>query len=811
MDILGFVEVQIRGNLNPLAQSFQAAQGMSQRFDQSASAGLDRVSGSAMRASNIMNILTSQLARIAGLVAGAFSVHALISMTSQWTDLNSRVRIAVRSEEAAIEVMERLERMARRTYSSLQQTAESFILNSTSLRELGYTTNEQLDFTEALNNALVVSGAKADRAASVMNALSKAMALGQLRGEYLNTVVAMGGRVAEVLAEHLGVTTNQLRTLGREGKITGDIIFEAMISNLDTLREEADSMPATIQDAFLLMGNSLLGFVGRVDEAIGMSNSLAQGLISIADAMTAATQPTIALFTTLGEHMPAILSGLGAYIALAHGATLGTIALTAALAGLRTAVAFVFGPVGLLVGAAMLIGEVVGQMKSQEQAVNDASAATRDNAAAIAEATSNNQEYSDALREKIELDLLAAETALLEARQRLVASEAQEEAVSSGERNLELLIYQFQNFIPVLLGAGTNAERAAAQVDELTAAVAALRAQLAGVTDRFGVFDDLGDTFSSPEAMFNALRRNGTRPPPPRVLGTEQKNEYERMTEQLNERIRKMEDEAATFGMVTEAATRYITKMDLLNAAQEAGIPITDELTASVEALAEKYAATEAAAEALKERQNELQDIYDFSRNTFVDFFTSWGNAIRATGSVFEALKQTALNTLSSIASELTRLAAMRIFWALFGRGPGLGGGLFSGLFGGAGPMDIGAGVLHAGGYAGSGPTRMVAAGVFAGARRYHNGGLVGDEVPAILQRGERVIPKGQSANDRLAISVKMIVENGQLRAEMVQVAGQVAGRVVEQRIKPAIEALAPSAVARASRNRSRTLGASGG
>lgn len=36
-------------------------------------------------------------------------------------------------------------------------------------------------------------------------------------------------------------------------------------------------------------------------------------------------------------------------------------------------------------------------------------------------------------------------------------------------------------------------------------------------------------------------------------------------------------------------------------------------------------------------------------------------------------------------------------------------------------------------------------ASVFAGARRYHSGGLAGDEVPAILQKGERVLPRGAS------------------------------------------------------------------
>jgi len=63
----------------------------------------------------------------------------------------------------------------------------------------------------------------------------------------------------------------------------------------------------------------------------------------------------------------------------------------------------------------------------------------------------------------------------------------------------------------------------------------------------------------------------------------------------------------------------------------------------------------------------------------------------------------------------------------------------------------IGAGInalgFHDGGIVGSGGqsfTRPVPASLFAGARRYHTGGIAGDEVPAILQKGEMVLTKEQ-------------------------------------------------------------------
>jgi len=70
-----------------------------------------------------------------------------------------------------------------------------------------------------------------------------------------------------------------------------------------------------------------------------------------------------------------------------------------------------------------------------------------------------------------------------------------------------------------------------------------------------------------------------------------------------------------------------------------------------------------------------------------------------------------------------------------------------SGALGGAG--QVFAGVQHAGGMVGApGPRRAVPALAFAGAPRMHSGGWAGlrsDEVPTILQRGERVLSRREA------------------------------------------------------------------
>ncbi len=268
-----------------------AATGMGSRVQEAAKKAEAASAGAGASAANLgasygnLEIMARRAAAAVGLIAAVLASGALTGLVDVYSDLNARVGLAVRNMEASGVGMDRLAVIARRTYSSLELTAEAFVRNAGTLRQLGKSTAEQLDYTEALNLALVVSGAKADRARMLQESMARAMAGGALRGQELNTVIESGGRVAEVLAEELGVGTNQLRRLGEQGKITGDVMYNALTKRLVQLQEEAEKMPATIGDALLIMRNSFLQLIGVYDQSNKLSEDLALAIIGVADSL----------------------------------------------------------------------------------------------------------------------------------------------------------------------------------------------------------------------------------------------------------------------------------------------------------------------------------------------------------------------------------------------------------------------------------------------------------------------------------------------------------------------------------------------
>ncbi|GEM_PF-1004143 len=241
---------------------------------------------------------------------GALSVGLLFQVADGFSDMSSQVNLAAGSVEKGSAVMDRLNQIAFNTYSSLSQTAKAFTDNSASMRDLGYSTQQVLDYTSALNSALVVSGAKAERAAQVQNALSKAMSLGKLSGENLNTVIQNGGEVAALLAARFNTTTGGLLKLGQQGKITSKVISDTLIGNLGKLEEKAASMPATMQDAATGWANAITIIIGAVDQATGASGGLAQSLYdmskTVADQAATIAQAFIVMKELAGGAIDAI-------------------------------------------------------------------------------------------------------------------------------------------------------------------------------------------------------------------------------------------------------------------------------------------------------------------------------------------------------------------------------------------------------------------------------------------------------------------------------------------------------------------------
>lgn len=255
-------------------------------------------------------------------------------------------------------------------------------------------------------------------------------------------------------------------------------------------------------------------------------------------------------------------------------------------------------------------------------------------------------------------------------------------------------------------------------------------------------------------------------------------DDFQREIEQIKERTAAIQAETAAMAGINPLIDDYgyaiekaRAKQDLLTAAQKAGIAVTPQLEAQIDSLAEGYANASVAAEQLAESQDKARQTAEEMRDLGKDVMGGFIHDLLDGKSAADALA----GALGKIGDKLLDMAMNDMFG-----GGGSGGGFLSALFGGGQSSFIpgilsGArvGLFHKGGTVGrGGSSTTVHPGVFAGAPRYHSGGVAGlkpDEVPAILQKGEVVLPRGaRGGGPSVVVNFSPVIDNRGASAEAV-------------------------------------------
>ncbi len=335
-----------------------------------AAGGADR---EAEKFSGSMKKLASVAGTVLGSLAAAFSVRALINYADAWSDMQSKIGAAVKDMEAAPRLMRRMVDLANASYSPLAQTVDVFSRNVVVLKQLGLSADQAIDYTEALNHALVITATKGQDAETVIGSLSRALANGKLNAENFEVIMSSSPRVLEAMADELGVSVIELRRMATEGKVTSDVIRDALLNSLEQLREEAGNMPATVGDALVRISTGFQYLVGSLDQMMGASGTLATILISVGDALKwlgdnaemVAGYLIASAAAMTAYFLPSIIAAIGSVYALvAAFITLRGIMITTGIGALVVLIGTAIGKFLELVKATGGFGEALSLLKS---------------------------------------------------------------------------------------------------------------------------------------------------------------------------------------------------------------------------------------------------------------------------------------------------------------------------------------------------------------------------------------------------------------------------------------------------------------
>ena len=224
----------------------------------------------------------TQLLAFLSINWAAGKVQEIVQIADAWNMMSARLKLATAGQREYAVAQKELFDIAQRIGVPIQETATLYGKLQQAVRMLGGEQKDALTITESISQALRLSGASATEAQSSLLQFGQALASGVLRGEEFNSVVENSPRLAQALADGLNVPIGRLRKLAEEGRLTADVVVNALLSQKDKLASEYAQLPQTVSQSFERLKNAAGLWINKLDESTGFTKKLAEALTWLA-------------------------------------------------------------------------------------------------------------------------------------------------------------------------------------------------------------------------------------------------------------------------------------------------------------------------------------------------------------------------------------------------------------------------------------------------------------------------------------------------------------------------------------------------
>lgn len=275
-----------------------------------------RMFGDALRTITRTN---DELQRLRGLLVGtaalfgaqitaALGATYLIEAADTYRRINTQLRVVIDSAHDLAAAEATLYEMSMRTRTGYQQTVNFYSRLARSTKQLALSQEDLLRITETVQKTIIIGGATTQEASAAAVQLGQGLASDRLSGDELKSILENAPRLAQAIAEGMGVSIGRLRELGAEGQLTAARITDALLEMSDTVDEQFARVEMTVGQAITNLDSALTRYIGRADESVGITAALAGGINNLAQNFSGVADT---LLTVLGAATAIGLGRLG--------------------------------------------------------------------------------------------------------------------------------------------------------------------------------------------------------------------------------------------------------------------------------------------------------------------------------------------------------------------------------------------------------------------------------------------------------------------------------------------------------------------
>ena len=292
---------------------------------------------------NSANGLLSTIKKIAVAAGGIVGINKVLNISDELASTKARLNLLV-DDGGSVEALEqKIMASAQRSRSAYFDTASAVAkLGLNAGNAFGGNMDQVIAFMEQVNKQFVIGGATAQEQSNAMIQLTQAMAAGALRGEELNSILDGAPGIARAIEKYMGIAEGSIKTVAQEGKVTAEVVKNAMFAMADETNAKFDSMPKTWAQIWVDMKNQALSMfapiltkinqIGNSTKFQKVTTGLINGLAAVANVASSALDILIAIASVFVDNwgiiQPLVL-GIAAAMLLYNGYLIANNAITA--------------------------------------------------------------------------------------------------------------------------------------------------------------------------------------------------------------------------------------------------------------------------------------------------------------------------------------------------------------------------------------------------------------------------------------------------------------------------------------------------
>lgn len=244
--------------------------------------------------------------RLIGAYVAGKGIGTLVNESDDLVSTMARLGNMNDGKQSTQELFESVAASANRARGSVTSMADVVARFGNNAGEAFSSSNEVVAFAERVQKAMKVSGASSAEASGAMLQLSQALGSGVLRGDELNSIFEQAPNLIRYIADYMDVPIGKIRELASEGKITADIVKNAIMSDEtgEALQKQFDNMPKTWNDTWTAMKNDaivqLQPVLNKVNE-LANDESFMNGINAVSSAFINAGTIMLDILNVMGD------------------------------------------------------------------------------------------------------------------------------------------------------------------------------------------------------------------------------------------------------------------------------------------------------------------------------------------------------------------------------------------------------------------------------------------------------------------------------------------------------------------------------